>query len=58
VGLAGIGCGPEEIRTGVEQDMSGEGKISRFFLAGVGCGLEEIETGVGRGASREREDKV
>ena len=58
MGLAGIGCGPKEIGTGVERDVSGEGKISRFFLACVGCGPEEIETGVGRGVSREREDKV
>ena len=58
VGLAGIGCGPEEIGTGVKRDVSGEGKISRFFLVGVGCGPEEIETDVGRGVSREREDKV
>ena len=58
VGLTGIGCGPEEIGTGVEGDVLVEGKISGVFLAGVGYGPKEIEIGAGRDVSGDREDKV
>ena len=51
MGLTGIGYGPEEIGTGVEGDVSVEGKTSWVFLAGVGYGPEEIETSVGRDVS-------
>ena len=58
MGLTGIGCGPEEIGTGVEGDVLVEGKISGVFLAGVGYGPKEIEIGAGRDVSGDREDKV
>ena len=54
MGLTGIGCGPEEIGTGVEGNVSVEGKISWVFLAGVGYGPKEIETSAGRDVSGDR----